>query len=406
MTVRTILRMGDARLLEAARPVTDFETPALPALIQDLFDTMTDAGGVGLAAPQIGVGLQIVIFGFEKSERYPEAESVPPTILINPHITPLGDTEALDWEGCLSLPGLRGEVPRFTRIRYQGFDPSGQVIDRTVDGFHARVVQHECDHLLGMLYPMRMRDMSHFGFTDVLFPALKAAEPAQEEAEMANLLPAIEIESGENPQYAVIWLHGLGADGSDFVPVVPELGLDRWPAVRFVFPHAPEIPVTCNNGYVMPAWYDIISLQSGSRQIDEAGIIASRQAIRRLIARENERGIPSERIFLAGFSQGGAVAYSTALTHPETLAGVIALSTYLPSSELIAREMTALNRAIPVFAGHGTEDDVVSPELGLAARDFLIEHDYRVEWHEYPMPHSVCLEEIHAIGQWLRSRLA
>jgi|GEM_PF-6901 len=406
MAVRTILRMGDPRLLEHARPVTDFETPALQALIEDMFDTMAEAGGVGLAAPQIGVGLQVVIFGFEKSERYPDAEAVPQTILINPKITPLGDEEALDWEGCLSVPGLRGEVPRFSRIRYQGFDPSGEPIDRTVSGFHARVVQHECDHLIGTLYPMRMRDLSHFGFTDVLFPASKAAEPDLEDAEMESLLPAIELESAENPQYSVIWLHGLGADGSDFVPVVPELGLDDAPGVRFIFPHAPEIRVTCNNGYIMPAWYDIISLESTSRQVDEVGLLASREAIRHLITRENKRGIPSERIFLAGFSQGGAVAYTTALTHPEALAGVIALSTYLPSVELLSRELSAANRAIPIFAGHGTEDDVVSPELGIFARDFLIRHDYRVDWHEYPMPHSVCIEEVRAIGQWLRRRLA
>lgn len=406
MAVRTILRMGDPRLLEPARAVTDFATPALQALIEDMFETMDEAGGVGLAAPQIGVGLQVVIFGFEKSERYPDAEAVPQTILINPRITPLGDEEMLDWEGCLSVPGLRGEVPRFARIRYQGFDPSGLPIDRTVEGFHARVVQHECDHLIGMLYPMRMRDFSRFGFTDVLFPALKAAESEPEEAEVENCLPAIEIENGENPQYSVIWLHGLGADGSDFVPVVPELGLAAMPGVRFIFPHAPEISVTCNNGYVMPAWYDIISLNSTSREIDEAGIVESRAAIRRLIARENQRGIPSERIFLAGFSQGGAVAYTTALTHPESLAGVIALSTYLPSLELVTRELSAANRGIPIFAGHGTEDDVVSPELGLVARDFLLQHAYRVEWHGYPMPHSVCLEEVHAIGHWLRSRLA
>ena len=404
MAVRTILRMGDPRLLEPARAVTDFETPALQELIEYMFETMAEAGGVGLAAPQIGVGLQVVIFGFEKSERYPDAEAVPQTILINPRITPLGDEETLDWEGCLSVPGMRGEVPRFARIRYQGLDPSGRPIDRTVEGFHARVVQHECDHLIGMLYPMRMRDFSRFGFTDVLFPALQMAEP--KEAEVEICLPAIEIEHGENPQYAVIWLHGLGADGSDFVPVVPELGLAAVPGVRFIFPHAPEIPVTCNNGYVMPAWYDIISLNSTSREIDEAGIVASRAAIRRLIARENQRGIPCERIFLAGFSQGGAVAYTTALTHPEPLAGIIALSTYLPSRELVARELTTANRAIPVFAGHGTADDVVSPELGRVARDFLVQHGYRVEWHEYPMPHSVCLEEVHAIGHWLRSRLA
>ena len=170
MTVRQILRMGDARLLETAARVEAFDTAALHALIDDMFDTMAAAGGVGLAAPQIGVGLQVVIFGFEHSERYPDAEPVPQTILINPEILPLDDDETLGWEGCLSLPGLRGEVPRYERIRYRGFDPSGQRIDRSVSGFHARVVQHECDHLIGRLYPTRMRDMTRFGFTDVLFP--------------------------------------------------------------------------------------------------------------------------------------------------------------------------------------------------------------------------------------------
>jgi peptide deformylase len=163
--------MGDPRLLETARPVAGFGTVELDELIRDMFDTMADAGGVGLAAPQIGVGLRLVIFGFDQSERYPNAEPVPMTILINPVITPLSDTEELGFEGCLSVPGLRGEVPRFQRIRYQGFDPRGRPIDRTVEGFHARVVQHECDHLIGMLYPMRMRDLSRLGFTDVLFPA-------------------------------------------------------------------------------------------------------------------------------------------------------------------------------------------------------------------------------------------
>jgi peptide deformylase len=173
MSVRTILRMGDYRLLETARRVEDFADPQLDDLIRDMFDTMAAAGGVGLAAPQIGVGLQVVIFGFDKSERYPDAEAVPQTILVNPVITPLTDEEELGWEGCLSVPGLRGEVPRFKSIRYQGFDRNGLLIDRSVEGFHARVVQHECDHLIGTLYPMRMRDMSRFGFTEVLFPGLQ-----------------------------------------------------------------------------------------------------------------------------------------------------------------------------------------------------------------------------------------
>ena len=173
MAVRPILKMGDARLLQPAAPVTDFAAPALAELIRDLFDTMAAAGGVGLAAPQIGVGLQVVIFGFERSERYPEAEPVPTTVLVNPRITPLGPEQEVGWEGCLSVPGLRGEVPRFSRIRYQGFDAAGVAIDRTVTGFHARVVQHECDHLVGTLYPMRVRDFSRFGFTEVLFPELR-----------------------------------------------------------------------------------------------------------------------------------------------------------------------------------------------------------------------------------------
>ncbi|MDP2194904.1 MAG: alpha/beta hydrolase [Rhodocyclaceae bacterium] len=218
--------------------------------------------------------------------------------------------------------------------------------------------------------------------------------------------PPIEIETSANPEFSVIWMHGLGADGSDFVSVVPELGLGNTPGVRFVFPHAPEIPVTCNGGYVMRAWYDIISLEPGSRQVDEAGIVQSRQMIRTLIARENQRGIPSRRIFLAGFSQGGAIAYTAALTHPETLAGVIALSTYLPSQRLLDEEAGEANRATPIFAAHGTADDVVSIQLGQQARDYLQQGGYPLEWHEYPMPHSICLEEIEFIGGWLRARMA
>jgi peptide deformylase len=168
--------MGDPRLLEIAQPVADPTSPEIAALIGDMFDTMAAAGGVGLAAPQIGVGLQVVIFGFERSERYPDAEPVPTTILINPEITPLGNEEELGWEGCLSVPGLRGEVPRYARIRYRGIDETGAPIDRVADGFHARVVQHECDHLIGRLYPTRMRDMTRFGFIDVLFPEI-AGEP-------------------------------------------------------------------------------------------------------------------------------------------------------------------------------------------------------------------------------------
>ena len=177
MTVRDILKMGDARLLRIAEPVQAFDTPELHALIADMRETMAAVNGAGLAAPQIGVNLQVVIFGSTaRNPRYPDRPLVPPTVLINPVITPLGPEEEEDWEGCLSVPGLRGVVPRWSRIRYTGFDVAGQPIDRTVDGFHARVVQHECDHLIGKLYPMRVRDFTRFGFTEVLFPDISAAE--------------------------------------------------------------------------------------------------------------------------------------------------------------------------------------------------------------------------------------
>ena len=177
MTVREILKMGDERLLRVAAPVQKFGTPELRTLIADMEDTMKAANGAGLAAPQIGVDLQLVIFGTDTvNPRYPDAPPVPRTVLLNPVITPLGGAEEEGWEGCLSVPGLRAMVPRYTRIRYTGFDEKGQPIDRVAEGFHARVVQHECDHLVGKLYPMRVRDFTKFGFTDVLFPGLDAEQ--------------------------------------------------------------------------------------------------------------------------------------------------------------------------------------------------------------------------------------
>lgn len=170
--IRDILKMGDPRLLQPARPVTRFNTPELRNLIDDMFDTMDHANGAGLAAPQIGVDLQVVIFGFDRNPRYPDAPTVPKTVLINPELTPLSDDMEDGWEGCLSVPGLRGVVPRHTSLRYSGFDLMGNRIERVADGFHARVVQHECDHLQGILYPMRVRDFSRFGFTEVLFPEM------------------------------------------------------------------------------------------------------------------------------------------------------------------------------------------------------------------------------------------
>jgi peptide deformylase len=170
MTIKPVLKMGDPRLLQPARRVERFDTPELEALLQDMQDTMAALNGAGLAAPQIGVSLQVVIFGVEHTPRYPDAECVPFTVLINPVLTPLTEQMEEDWEGCLSIPGMRGLVPRYTQLHYQGVDASGNPIDRTATGFHARVVQHECDHLNGILYPMRIRDLRKFGYTDTLFP--------------------------------------------------------------------------------------------------------------------------------------------------------------------------------------------------------------------------------------------
>jgi len=218
---------------------------------------------------------------------------------------------------------------------------------------------------------------------------------------MEQPLSAIELETGAQPRFSVIWLHGLGADGSDFAPIVPMLGLPPTSSLRFIFPHAPEIPVTCNGGYVMPAWYDILDFDALGRRVDNAGILASRAAIGRLIAREVERGVPERRIVLAGFSQGGAMAYLAGLTHAQPLAGIVALSAYIPAPDMLAAEFAAVQRATPVFAAHGDDDDVVPPALGEAACARVRELGLTVDWMRYPMPHTVCVEEIGDIGRWL-----
>lgn len=178
MSIRPILKMGDLKLLLRAKPVTRFNTPELDTLIEDMFETMRAAAGAGLAAPQIGVDLQVVIFGFDQNERYPDVEPIPKTILINPKLTPVGDEVEEAWEGCLSVPDMRGMVQRWVKVRYEGFDPKGNPVSAEADGFHSRVVQHECDHLAGILYPMRMQDLTRFGFIDALFPW---AAPQEEE---------------------------------------------------------------------------------------------------------------------------------------------------------------------------------------------------------------------------------
>ena len=225
---------------------------------------------------------------------------------------------------------------------------------------------------------------------------------------MPSQLESIELETNPNPTAAVIWMHGLGADGNDFVPIVNEIDLSGAPGIRFIFPHAPTRPVTINNGYVMRAWYDIAfgDLEGKTRKADEKGVRESQAQIGQLIARENSRGIAASKIVLAGFSQGGAIALHTGLRYPETLAGVMALSTYLPLAESFAQEATPANAKTPVFMAHGTHDPVVPYAMGNSSREQLQQAGYALEWHEYPMQHSVCLEEVADIGRWLTSVLA
>ena len=219
---------------------------------------------------------------------------------------------------------------------------------------------------------------------------------------MTQLLETIEIESGPEPRAAIVWMHGLGADGHDFAPIVPELRLSR--PVRFVFPHAPMRPVTINQGMVMRAWYDVRGV-GGERREDGDGVRASHAQIGALIARERARGITPDRLVLAGFSQGGAMALHTGLRHPERLAGIMALSCALPLADTLAAEAAPANRAVPIFMAHGTYDDVIPIARARQARDVLVKGDYSVEWHDYPMPHSVCTEEIADISAWLTTVL-
>lgn len=219
---------------------------------------------------------------------------------------------------------------------------------------------------------------------------------------MAAILPRITLDSGKNPQYSIIWLHGLGADGQDFVPIAGELNLPV--AVRYIFPHAPQRPVTINGGFVMRAWYDIAGSTINAQQ-DEEGIRTSQAAIEALIAQEVARGIAPGNIFLAGFSQGGAIVLHTALRHAAPLGGVLALSTYLPLAETIPLEAQTITQHTPFFIGHGRNDTVVPYALGAASRDVLLKSGYAVTWHEYDMPHSVCDAELRDIEAWLTRQL-
>lgn len=221
---------------------------------------------------------------------------------------------------------------------------------------------------------------------------------------MSELLEHIQVETKPNPEIAIIWMHGLGADGSDFVPLVQELDLDDLPGIRFIFPHAKTMPVTVNNGYVMRSWYDITGAELTRRE-DEAGLRASQVDIEAFIAREKERGIPAARIVLAGFSQGCAMTLQTGLRHPETLAGMLCLSGYAPLAEKVAAERTEASLATPVFLAHGQYDNVVPFDRATMTRDLLVELGYQVEWHEYAMQHTLCLEEVHHISAWLKKVL-
>jgi len=217
---------------------------------------------------------------------------------------------------------------------------------------------------------------------------------------VADLLETIEIETTTTPAASIVWMHGLGADGNDFVDIVPELRLPADRGVRFVFPHAPMRPVTINGGYVMRAWYDIRD-DGGTRREDPAGVRASQAAIEALVARERGRGIPASAIVLAGFSQGGAMALHTGLRHPERLAGVMALSCSLPMADTLAAEAAPANSDVPIFMAHGTHDQMIPKARAQRAYDTLTGLSYKVEWHEYPMPHSVCMEEVADIAAWL-----
>ena len=219
------------------------------------------------------------------------------------------------------------------------------------------------------------------------------------------LLETIEIESAPNPTVAVIWMHGLGADGNDFVPIVKELDLRGCPAIRFIFPHAETMPVTINGGYVMRAWYDILGADIAKRE-DEAGLRLSQTRIEQLIACEKARGIPAERIILAGFSQGCAMALQVGLRYPEKLAGLLCLSGYVPLREVLADERHAANHETPIFLAHGSADPIIPLQRAEQSRGLLLASGYHVEWHEYLMQHSVCEEEIRDMGNWLRKVLS
>ncbi|MCB1954193.1 MAG: carboxylesterase [Rhodocyclaceae bacterium] len=221
-----------------------------------------------------------------------------------------------------------------------------------------------------------------------------------------SLLDCIEIETAPSPRHAIVWMHGLGADGHDFEPIVDELDLDGLPPIRFVFPHAPMRAVTINGGFVMRAWYDIVSLDFSQRREDPAGVIESAAQIEALIRRENDRGVPDTQLILAGFSQGGAIALYTGLRHPARLAGILALSTYMPLIDQLESEASEANRSVPIFQAHGQQDGVIPHAFGKQSGDRLAALGYPLEWHSYAMDHGLCVPELRDIERWIHARFA
>lgn len=259
-----------------------------------------------------------------------------------------------------------------------------------------------------------MTDFSDFFPADLsnvdempILPAVNAPRKAKITMDTSHdIVDAIEIETAAAPTWSVIWLHGLGADGGDFAPIVPALGIPKDQAVRFLFPHAPYRRVTCNGGYEMRAWYDILAMYPDRREIDLPSLEAAIAGVHALIAREISRGVAVDRIFLAGFSQGGAVAYAAGLSHAQPLAGIIALSTYLPAVETLAQRHQPTSLTVPILVGHGDQDEVVSPALGQAAHDWLRAKGHDVTWRSFTMAHEVCISEVRWLGAWLRERMA
>ena len=367
------------------------EQPQIEATLAALVDTeccdlVLTTGGTGPAARDVtpeatlAVGDKVMP-GFGEQMRQVSLEFVP-TAILSRQVAVIRKRALI-----INLPGQ----PKAIRETLEGAkNAAGETV---AQGIFAAVPY--CVDLIGGPY-IETNDGGGEG--------VPAEVGAATETTMPELLDAIQLETGRDPERSVIWLHGLGADGRDFVPIVGELDLPPAP-IRFVFPHAPVQPVTINNGMSMRAWYDIVADDLARRE-DERGVRASQGLVEALIARERSRGIPASRILLAGFSQGGAISLQTGLRHPERVAGIMALSTYVPIASALEAERNPANRDVPIFMAHGTQDPIIPLAHARRSRELLERLGYPVEWHEYAMPHSVSPDELHDIGAWLRRVLA